>query len=216
MARTDRREKLALDEAYRLFKTLDQENITPNIYQLVRCLKTVTNALENSDKGHFKLTKRLWQRIQFALFDRLFTSFPGYVVVLKGDGTVLAPKTEIPEDAQLELHPEGLKRNDDGFRLAVEDLDPNTRAAFQKVWMERGNTTRPSDFVNYQCEEYCVPKLFVIGDEVLTEESEKGKERAHKQWWDLYWQAYCADKNSRQSILKQMQALELVWGDLYY
>jgi len=217
MARNDRRDKLALDEAYRLFKQLDKEETTPNIFQLVRCLKTVNYAIASSENGHFKLTKRLWQRIQFSLFDRLFTAFPVYVVVMRADGSVLDAKSVIPETATIEIHPEGLRRNDDGFSLAFEDLHPNTRGAFLKVWHERGNNTRPQDFANYQCEDYCVPKMFVIGDEVLTSESTAGKEKAHQKWWELYWQAYCADaKDSRQTILNQMQALELVWGDLYY
>jgi hypothetical protein len=217
MGKLDRRAKLALDEAYRVFRVITKEEAPPDLFQLVRCLKTVGNALNGAIDGQLKLTVRLWRRIHLALFDKLFTSYPAHMVIYAADGSVVKPKKPIPEEGILEIHPEGLRREDDTFKMEIENLHPDTRQALNKIWTERGNSTRREDFANYDCGEYCAPKHFVIGDEVLTSESTKGKEQAYSQWWDLYWQAYCtSDQGAKRHILKQMESIEAVWGNLYY
>jgi len=217
MGRLDRREKTALDEAYRLFRTISHEDTAPDLYQLVRCLKTIENALIGAREGQLTLTVRLWQRIREALFDKLFTSFSAYVVIYTPDDNVLEPKKPIPEGAIVEIRPEGLRRADDAFSMEIEHLHPDTRSALHKVWMERGNWTKRDDFLNFGCTEMCAPKLFVIGEEILQNETEVGKEKAYKQWWDLYWQAYCTDDQEQRKFINQrMESLESVWGNLYY
>jgi len=217
MNRLDRREKLALDEAYKLFRHINRDEQVADTYKLVHCLKTISNALKSAHKGQLQITIRLWQRIHQALFDKLITSVPGYIVVYDADGRTLATRAPIPEDAVIELHPEGLKRSDDAFQMSFEQLHPVTRASVIKVWTERGPYTKREDFANFACGDACPPKLFVIGDDVLRSESEHGKEKAYKQWWELYWQAYCTnDREERNDVLKQMQSIEAVWGDLYY
>jgi hypothetical protein len=217
MNRLDRREKLALDEAYKLFRLINRDEQIADTFQLVRCLKTISNALNSAHTGQLQITVRLWQRIQQALFDKLITSVPGYIVVYDADGRTLATRAPIPEDAIIELHPEGLKRSDDAFQMAFEHLHPVTRNSLIKVWLERGPYTKRDDFANFSCGDACPPKLFVLGDDLLRNESQNGKEKAYKQWWELYWQAYCSkDRGQRNDVLKQMQSLESVWGDLYY
>ena len=77
MARMDRRDKLALNDAYRFFKAVMKEHRTPDLHKLANSLKTISNALKFSETGQFKLTTRLWKHIQQSLFDKLITSFPG-------------------------------------------------------------------------------------------------------------------------------------------
>jgi hypothetical protein len=186
MGKQDRREKLALDEAYKVFRAITKEEAQPELFQLVRCLTTVSNALEGANEGQLKLTVRLWRRIHLALFDELFTSYPAHLVIYAADGSVVKAKAPIPEDAVLEIHPEGLRRADDTFKMEIENLHPESRDVLSKIWTERGNSTRREDFASYDCGEFCAPKHFVIGDEVLRSESTKGKEQAYTRWWDLY------------------------------
>ena len=222
MAKVDRREKLALDEAYRLFhKTLDGEHAeqAPDIYSIARSLKTVSKAIESADGANFKLTVRLWQRIERALFEKLITSHPSHLVVYGTAGSALKPKEKWAEEAVIELHPEGLRRNEDCFRLKAKDLNSGTRARLEKLWMERGPSVRGEDFldVEEECGEYCTPKNFVIGDEILRTESMQGKVNAYAQYWDLFWQSYCTTNPKEKKVMtQQMNALESVWGNLYY
>jgi len=217
MGKLDRRAKLALDEAYRLFRSISKDECVPELFQLVRCLKTVGNALDGAVEGRLKLTVRLWRRIYVALFDKLLTSYPAYLVIYDANGDVLKPKQTIPEEATLEIHPQGLRRADDKFKTLMADLHPKTNELLTRVWCERGNFTKKEDFVSSECGDYCAPQHFAIGDDILQSESEVGKQVAYSRWWDLYWQAYCTrDQEEKRLITKQMESIEAVWGDLYY
>jgi hypothetical protein len=219
MARSDRREKLALDEAYRLFHKTLKDDPSVDIFSLARSLRTVTRAVEGAGSGQFKLTVKLWLRIQRSLFDKLVTSHPTHMLVFDESGQVLKAHQPWSEEATLEIHPEGLRRNEDFFRIPVKDLQYGTRNRLERIWLERGPATRKGDFVGVEedCGEVCTPKNFVIGDEVLRNESVKGKEEAYAQWWDLFWQSYCSTNgNDKQAMVAQMNALESVWGNLYY
>jgi hypothetical protein len=217
MMRLDRRQKTALDEAYRISRAVSKEEVQPDIFQLVRCLKTVEHALNGARDGQLTLTIRLWQRIRQALFDKIITSFPAHIVIFTADGKVLEPRNTIPDGASLEMRPEGLRRADDVFVGSVDDLNPNTRYILNRVWTERGSFTKREDFNAFVCGEVCAPKSFVVGAEILESETQIGKERAYRQWWDLYWQAYCCQNHDeRRELAQRMESLEAVWGNLYY
>jgi hypothetical protein len=141
------------------------------------------------------------------------------MVVYKENGDVLKGKEAWSENAILEVHPEGLRRNEDCFRMPVKDLQSSTRTRLERLWLERGPATRKDDFldVEEECGEYCAPRNFIIGDEILRTESMKGKEDAYAQWWDLFWQSYCTtNPREKSAMTRQMNALESVWGNLYY
>lgn len=219
MARLDRRERLALDEAYRYYRTLDKNGEQPELYRLVKCFKTVTTALGVADGGHqFRLTRQLWRRIQQAMFDKLLTSFPGYVIVTAEGRGQVKPKDRFPEDGIVEFHPEGCRRADDLFQMEIKHLYPATQYRLQKAWQTRGAQTSPEDFAGDQCSAAgCFLRPVLLGDEVLSEESYSGKEKAYQEWWDLYQQAYCTkNAHERQIIYRRMDELESVWGNLYY
>ncbi|HEY9757204.1 MAG TPA: hypothetical protein V6C97_18700 [Oculatellaceae cyanobacterium] len=219
MAKGDRREKLALDEAYRMFHKALKDDPAVDIFSVARSLRTVTSAVEGAGSGQFKLTVKLWQRIQRSLFDKLITNYPAHMLVFDQSGQVLKQHERWNDEATLEIHPEGLRRNEDCFRILVKDLQYGTRARLERIWTERGPSTRKGDFVGVEeeCGEYCTPKNFVIGDDVLRMESTKGKEEAYAQWWDLFWQSYCTSNDKdRHALVQQMNSLESVWGNLYY
>lgn len=218
MTRAERRDRVALDEAYSYYRNavVREENV--ELYQLVNALKTVSNALHSASESNFKLTTRLWLRIEQSLFDKLITSFSSHMVVLGPDGTALARGSQLPEGAMIELHPEGLRRTCDVFRMPVRDLPPLTQKQLERVWLERGPSLRREDFTLMSCVDgVCAVKPFAIGHEQLESEAHSGKQLAYQQYWELYWQAYCTDDAAeRQLLSKQMSSLESVWGNLYY
>ncbi len=214
----DRRTRLALDESYRYYLDLDKDEAAPNLYKVVKCFKTVTAALKVSDGTQFKLTKQLWRRIHQALFDKLITTFPGYVLVVDDNGQQVMPKSDFPEEGLVEFHPEGCRRADDVFQMEVKYLYPATQYRLAAAWKSKGAMVKPTDFSGPMCGEHgCFLKPVVLGQEVLSQESQVGKEKAYHQWWELYWQAYCArDKHEQHILQRRMEELEQVWGNLYY
>lgn len=218
MARTDRREKVALDQAYDFYRSTVGSGENVSLHSLVSSLKTVSHALNASEQGQLKLTTRLWLRMKQALFDKLVTSFPAHVIIYDGSNKAIQPRQRIPEDGAIEIHPEGLRRDDDRFQIEIKHLHPLTKNHIQKVWQERGPITRQEDFSSYECTgDVCVPKLFVLGDEILQREASAGKRQAYEQWWELYWKAYCTpDRKEKLTLNKQMNCIENVWGNLYY
>lgn len=218
MARTDRRERLALDESYRYYKNLEKNGDTPDLYQLVKSFKTVSAGLKAAENGHFKLTRQLWKRIHQALFDKLLTTFPGYITVSDAEGKQLAARQDLPEEGLVQFNPDGCRRADDIFQMEIKHLYPATHYRLKKAWKNKGNRVLPEDFAGGQCgEDGCFLKPVVLGQEVLNEESEIGRNQAYRQWWDLYLQAYCAhDRGDKILIIKRMEELETVWGNLYY
>lgn len=214
----DRRTKLALDESYHYYLDLDKTDSPPDLFRLIKCLHTVEAALNMAEGTQFKLTKQLWKRINYALFDKLITSFPGYVLVVDGDGNRVKPKTAFPESGVVEFYPEGGRRKDDVFSLEIKNLYPATQYRLGIAWKARGAMVRPADFYGPLCtEQGCFLKPVVLGQEVLNKESLDGREKAYTDWWELYWQAYCAKGKQERTILyRQMDEIEQVWGDLYY
>ena len=218
MANLDRRGKMALDESYRYYRKLDKNGEYPDIYHLARCLKTISACLEIADHHQFKLTRQLWRRIHHALFDKLITSFPGYVCVFDRDGTPALPRGEVREDGVVEFRGDGLRRADDVFRLEIKDLYPATFINLSKTWKTRGAHVIPGFFGEVDCSLYgCPIKPMILGLDVLDKESTEGKDKAYGEWWDLYWQAYCTRNHlERNGLYRKMDEIELVWGNLYY
>ncbi|MBX9940566.1 MAG: hypothetical protein K2Y32_15000 [Candidatus Obscuribacterales bacterium] len=230
----ERRERVALDEAYEFYKQLLSQGATENLHSLVNALKTVSTALEAAERGELEITVRLWRKIRQALFDQLLTGFSSHVVVVTSDGRVLAEKEDLPDDSTLELYPEGLKRSDDFFTASLEDLHPHTRSLLDRVWRTRGASIRKEDFqlgekaapqgeqeeLGESCKDgVCAlrPNSFVVGAELLSAEAKNGREKAYQEYWRLYWQSYCSPRaREKQYLVRQMASLEAVWGNLHY
>jgi hypothetical protein len=218
MARRDRRERLALDKAYDFYRRLSHSDSSVGLFKLANALKTVIYAIRSSGDGEFKLTTRLWQRIEQALFDKLLRTFPAYVAIFSRDGQMLNFGEDLPNDGKIVIHPQGLRRIDDFFSMPVSQLHPNTRMQLALIWNARRALTCSDDFGAVECTEVCVPpNFFVPGLEILEGEAISGKQLAYKQWWDLYWQSYCtADRKEKGLLTHRMSALEDVWGNLNY
>jgi hypothetical protein len=225
MIKTERRDRVALDEAYDFYRQTVNDGSTQDLHKLANSLKTVDSALNAAESGDLELTHRLWSKIRQALFDKLLTAFPAYVVAVTPDGAALANRASLPDGCIIELHPEGLRRDDDVFHMAIEHLHPLTRSRLNKVWIERGPATRKEDFdhmadARAACEDgVCSirPNTFIIGGDQLAREAQNGRERAYQDYWRLYWQSYCSPSSrEKQYLTRQMASLEAVWGNLHY
>jgi hypothetical protein len=218
MSRVDRRNKLALDESYRYYRTLESGE-SPQIFQLTKSLRTLSTALAFADQGEFKLTRQLWKRLQQALFDRLINTFEGELRVFDMSGKKYEPGKSLPADGYVQFHPQGCKRADDVVQLELSRVYPKTYIGIERTWLAGRSHTTPADFEQIsECDGgICMMKPVVVGHDVLSNESRSGKAEAYTKWWELYWQAYCTkDKQERASIFKHMTEIEAVWGNLYY
>lgn len=218
MTRTDRRQRTALDEAYRYYNKIESQEEPLELYRLVKAVRTLSFALAFSDTGEFKLTRQLWKRLHQALFDRLINNFSGTARVFDENHDERVCRRPFPESGYLEFYPDGCKRADDANEIELSRLYPKTASVVKRVWEERGAHLLPRDFVGGDCEGgVCFMRPLVTGHEVLCEESRKGRDEAYHRWWELYWDAYCtADRRCQEAIMRQMYDLESVWGNLYY
>lgn len=215
-ANWERRKRHALDESYHYYKKLESHEDVPQLFSLVKCLQNVRAAIEKP-QDEFRLTRQLWSRVYYALFDKLITSFPGYCLVVDGEGQQINAGGEFPETGILEFHPQNLKRDDDVFYIEIKHLYPATLNALKAAWKNNGAMTNPDDFIHADCgPNGCYLKPLLLGDDVLGIESQAGKDVAYQAWWELYWQAYCTRDEKKQLMLfDRMHELEAVWGDLY-
>jgi hypothetical protein len=166
----------------------------------------------------FKFTKQLWKRLHQALFDKLITGFSGRIAILDEARNPMEILNPMPEYGVLEFYPDGCKRLDDYNEIEINKLYPKTHGVVKHIWEERGAFIKPADFEGADCDGgVCFMKPIVVGQEVLGEESARGRSDAHNRWWELYWQAYCTpNKHEQQLLMKQMNELEAIWGNLSY
>lgn len=219
MGRTDRRQRTALDEAYRYYNAVEAGGEPLEIYRLTKAVRTLAFALTFCDTGEFKLTRQLWKRLHQALFDKLITNFSGKIIVLDENRTALEPGATLPEAGFLDFLPDNCRRADDVNEIELVRLYPRTYNALKHVWEQRrSDTIQSGDFAGSDCDGgVCFMKPVVTGHEIMGEESRKGKDEAYSRWWELYWQAYCtANRRQQEVIMRQMSELEAVWGNLYY
>jgi hypothetical protein len=220
MARhTDRRNRVALDHVYTYYRCTVVNDGHDDLLSLVNALKTISHALRGYSSPSFKLTRRLWLRIEQALFDRLITSYPAHAVILNANGKALTSHDALTGGCIIELHPEGLRRADDVFRMPYSDLPAATQTQLTRAWKEKGPAIKREDFLSSQCNAtgVCAMKPFAVGHELIEEEAASGRLIAYQEWWNLYWQEYCtADGREKRMLSRQMDSLESVWGNLYY
>jgi hypothetical protein len=218
MGRQDRRERTALDGAYRYYKELESGETEPDIFRLNQAVKTLSVALAVADVAEFKLTRQLWKRLHEALFDKLITNFAGRISVLDENRLACEIRNPLPERGYLQFYADRCKRSDDKVEIELAKLYPRTYNAIQNVWLRRGAFTKPSDFEGSECQGgVCFATPLVVGQEVLSAESTRGHEEAHQKWWELYWQVYCSPARQEQiALTRKMHELESIWGNLYY
>ncbi len=218
MGRTERRQRTALDEAYRYYNRMESGEEPLDIYKLNKAVRTLAFALAFCDSGEFKLTRQLWKRLHQALFDKLISNFPGRIALLDETRAPLEIRSPLPDSGYIEFYPDRCRRADDVNEIELARLYPKTQGVLKRIWENQGAFVNPMDFEGADCDGgVCFMKPMVTGHEILGEESRKGKDEAYSRWWELYWQAYCTPNRRQQEVItRQMSELEAVWGNLYY
>lgn len=217
-SKTERRQRTALDEAYRYFNKVESGEEALDLYQLTKAVRTLSFALAFSDTGEFKLTRQLWKRLHQALFDKLVTNFPGKLSIFDEEHNQVEVRRPFPESGYLEFLPDSCKRADDVNDIEIGKLYPKSFNTIKRIWETRGAFINPQDFEGGECEGgVCFMKPMVLGHEVMGEESRKGRDDAYHRWWELYWHAYCTvSRREQEMLMRTMSELEAVWGNLYY
>lgn len=221
MGRTERRNFMALDEAYDYFRHLENGTEKPHLYKLCRALRTVDRAVESSSESvrvGTQLSVEAWSQVRDGLFNWLVSSFPGYFVVY-ADGQEMPTESgsEWPEQGRLEFYPERGQRKEDNYHAWLERIDPRILMILRWCFAENRQYVTTSDFAFdseqvEEAEDESVPQVDSLF-ELCHKEAHRGKKRAHQKWWQLYWEVdSCADKNQKHELRRQMEQLQSVWG----
>lgn len=221
MARHERRNYMALDEAYFYYRRLEVRLERPSLFRICNAFRTIEMALANEINGSSSrhISADAWTAIKNRLFRILLTSFPGYFLVYsEGQDYPLENGAPWPEMGIIEFYPEKILRRFETYRTKFSDLDPTILTRLRWTFAEEKQNISPALFAGLpigensdQADEAIsfLDRLY----EICEEEAEEGKKKAHRRWWQLYWEASgCPDKRQRNQIHKQMDSLQTVWG----
>ncbi len=221
MATVDRRNFMALDEAYHYCRLLESKAEKPVLYKLCAALTTVDAAVaaitEGTSYGTRGLSLRAWTDVRDTLYNLLVTSFAGYYMVYgEYDTTPVEPGQEWPDYGRLEFYPEQARRRDDGYRSSLEHLLPETATTLRWCYAEGRQHVTPADFPSPEPAADDEPEAVALMErlyEVCVTEATRGKKRAHERWWQLYWEANSSkDKREKTDLRRRMEELQCVWG----
>lgn len=223
MASSERRRKLTLDEVNIYWHKLKEGNERANLHKLCNAIRTIDMALaEDSPALCRRLTAKGWSRIRDDCFDYLISSFPGHFIIY--DSINKAPvdaATDWPEHGILEFYPEGVNRREDSYQAPLERIHNDVVVRYRWCFAEGRQNTTPEDFAAFRenVDQICTEEaenarnLMEQLYEACAEEAVKLKKIAHRQWWQLHYEAdACADRRHKNALKQQMVHLELLWG----
>ena len=223
MASLERRRKLTLDEVNIYWHKLKEGTERANLHKLCNAIRTIDLALaEDSPALCRRLTAKGWSRIRDDCFDYLISSFPGHFIVYDGESTTpVEPGVDWPESGMLEFYPEGVKRREDAYQSQLERIHKDVVVRYRWCFAEGRQNTTPQDFAAFRDgleqpnteEAENARNLMEQLYEACAEEAVKLKKIAHRQWWQLHYEAdACADRRHKNALRQQMINLELLWG----
>lgn len=223
MASTERRRKLTLDEVNIYWHKLKEGTERANLHKLCNAIRTIDLALaEDSPALCRRLTAKGWSRIRDDCFDYLISSFPGHFIVYDGESTTpVEPGVDWPKTGMLEFYPEGVKRREDAYQSQLERIHKDVVVRYRWCFAEGRQNTTPQDFAAFREgleqpnseEAESARNLMEQLYEACAEEAVKLKKIAHRQWWQLHYEAdACADRRHKNALRQQMINLELLWG----
>lgn len=220
--RSERRNAIALDDAYFYCRHLETGGEKPDLFKLCNALHTLDYALDAHDQSPLPLTLCVpaWTRVRDGLFNILLSSFAGYVFVYDELETLVEPGADWPANGLIEFFPDRMNRTNEGYRASFAQLDREVLMPIRWAFAEGrqqigaadfGKQTEPANDANAEVGEALA--LLQRLNEVCEEQASEGKKHAHRKWWQLYWEANgCPDKREKNMLEKQMVALQSVWG----
>lgn len=223
MAKGERRKCMPLDEAYFYCRRLELKLERPSLFKVCNALRTVDLALEPQSElaeraGHSAgISRQAWSQVRDQLFKVLITSFPGYFLVYAGDSTeALDPGQEWPESGYIEFYPEKILRRFETYRCQISRIEQPVLTVLRWSYSQDRQSVSPSFFSLDSDSDSAEQEALEFLDrmyEICEEEASEGKKKAHRKWWQLYWEANgCPDRRLRHELQKQMLSLQSVWG----
>ncbi len=224
MGSLERRRKLTLDEVNMYWHKLKEGTERADLHKLCNAIRTIDMALaEDSPVLCRRLSAKCWSRIRDDCFDYLISSFPGHFIVYDGTSTTpVEAGLEWPKIGMLEFYPESVKRREDAYQAQLERIHKDVIVRYRWCFAEGRQNTTPQDFaafreglehLNDNDEAESARNLMEQLYEACAEEAVKLKKIAHRQWWQLHYEAdACADRRHKNALKQQMIHLELLWG----
>lgn len=223
MGRHERRRGMPLDEAYFYCRRLELKLERPALFKVCNAIRTIDLALspDGADEeiagASSHISAQAWSQIRDQLFKILLTSFSGYFLVYE-DGSLdpLEAGHTWPEHGYIEFYPEKILRRFENYRSEFSGIDSFTLTTLRWCFAEDKHNITPSMFSADGEMESAAEEAMQFLDrmyEICEEEAEEGKKKAHRKWWQLYWEANgCPDRRIRHELQKKMLSLQSVWG----
>lgn len=217
----DRRNSMALDEAYQYCRLLENGDETPVLHKIVSAIHTIDLATDPERKMSPAISAEAWSRVRDSLFGLLVSSFAGYFVVYSDEdlNSPIEQGSAWPKRGRLEFYPEAARRRTDYCESRLERLDPEVSTSLRWLFARGQQTTNPEHFAKLresegsEEERGAVSALLEKFYEICEREALAGKKRAHHKWWQLYWdENSCQDKQKKRELRKELLELQSVWG----
>lgn len=215
MASHERRNAIALDDAYFYCRQLENRAEHPDLYKVCNAIRTLDLALEAHDESPMPMTlcTEAWQRVRDGLFATLIASFPGYFFVYDQWETAVEPGVEWPEHGHVEFFPDGIHRKNESYRGDFQRLPADVLNPLRWAFAEGRQQVQPANFFPPAAEPDAARELLERLYNVCEEQAHEGKKKAHRKWWQLYWEAdSCPNKRRKHELQKQMVKLQSIWG----
>lgn len=221
MTNHERRNSVALDDAFNYCRLLETRAEAPELYKLCNAIGTLDLALAGQDDSPIpvSLCAEAWSRVRDSLFDVLISSFEGRFEVLDGWAHPVETAGDWPETGTVHFFPDDSNRRNDSYDARLERLGRSVVTVLRWCFAEHRQEITPADFGSEQpaaAEEEPADEARELLErlyEVCEEQALEGKKKAHRKWWQLYWEAdSCPNKRQKHQLRKQMVALEGIWG----
>lgn len=211
----ERRNAVALDDAYFYCRQLETRAEGPDLFKLCNAIRTLDIALDAHDESPLPMTLcvEAWSRVRHSLFNILVSSFSGYIFVYDQCENVVEPGIEWPDGGYIEFYPERINRKNEAYRGSFSQLQPSILMPIRWAFAEGRQQLAPADFRPETSEEDAARDLLDRLNIVCEEEASEGKKKAHRKWWQLYWEANsCPNKRRKHELQKQLVLLQSIWG----
>lgn len=224
MSSGERRQSIALDGAYRYCRELEQGLAKPALFRLCNAIATLDLALEVEADFPLPLTlsSQAWSRVRHRLYDFLLSGCPGYFFVYDDCHLAVEPGQEWPLAGQIEFFPDGTHRSNESYLADLAHLDIEVLNPIRWAFAEGRQQISPSDFTSDRTStsESSADDAAEAARDLLDKlngvceaEAIEGKKKAHRKWWQLYWEANgCPNKRQKHALEKQMVSLQSIWG----
>lgn len=221
MSNHERRRFVALDDAFEYLRILESKSERPQIYVLTNAVRTLDLALSGHHEDSLMqptLCVESWSRVRDGLFNILISSFEGRYEIYDPEGTLVEPSSEWPEAGTIRFYPNKIRRRDDSYTTDLKRLSAHVQTVIRWAFADGRHELEPEEFAVQQD----IPEEEMLSEdddpmaeyfEVCRAQAVEGKKKAHRRWWQLYWEANsCPNKRQRHELRKQMVALEGIWG----